>query len=86
MTRSGYRTGLLLTQPGWASARSASSPKSSPHRGAGSLDNLAADGDIYYSAEVQLGEVDASHGFRVFDYWARNVSASKARLTSPSWS
>jgi hypothetical protein len=22
--------------------------------------------------EVQLGEVDASHSFRVFDYWARN--------------
>ena len=27
---------------------------------------LAADGDTYYSVEVQLGEVDASHGFRVF--------------------
>jgi hypothetical protein len=38
----------------------------------GSLDILAADGDTYYSVEVQLGEVDASHGFRVFDYWARN--------------
>jgi hypothetical protein len=38
----------------------------------GSLDILAADGDIYYSVEVQLGEVDASHSFRVFDYWARN--------------
>ena len=38
----------------------------------GSLDILAADGDIYYSIEVQLGEVDASHSFRVFDYWARN--------------
>lgn len=38
----------------------------------GSLDILAADGDTYYSIEVQLGEVDASHGFRVFDYWARN--------------
>jgi predicted DCC family thiol-disulfide oxidoreductase YuxK len=21
---------------------------------------------------VQLGEIDASHSFRVFDYWARN--------------
>jgi hypothetical protein len=38
----------------------------------GSLDILAADGDRYYSIEVQLGEVDASHGFRALDYWARN--------------
>ncbi len=38
----------------------------------GSLDILAADGDRYYSIEVQLGEVDASHGFRVFDYWGKN--------------
>lgn len=38
----------------------------------GSLDILAVDGDTYYSIEVQLGEVDASHGFRVFDYWALN--------------
>jgi hypothetical protein len=43
-----------------------------PH--GGSLDILAADGDVYYSVEVQLGEIDASHGFRVFDYWARNRS------------
>ncbi len=43
------------------------------HQGkAGSLDILAADGDRYFSIEVQLGEVDASHGFRVLDYWARN--------------
>ena len=42
----------------------------SPH--GGSLDILAAEGDTYYSVEVQLGEVDASHGFRVFDYWASN--------------
>lgn len=40
--------------------------------GGGNLDILAAAGDTYYSVEVQLGEVDASHGFRVFDYWARN--------------
>src|SRR4051794_18468394 len=40
--------------------------------GGGSLDILAATGDTYYSVEIQLGEVDASHGFRVFDYWARN--------------
>ena len=38
----------------------------------GNLDILAADDDTYYSVEVQLGEVDASHSFRVFDYWARN--------------
>jgi hypothetical protein len=38
----------------------------------GSLDILARDGDTYYSVEVQLGEVDASHSFRVFDYLARN--------------
>jgi hypothetical protein len=31
---------------------------------------------------VQLGEVDASHGFRVLDYWARN----RARYpTRPTW-
>lgn len=40
--------------------------------GGGNLDILASAGDTYYSIEVQLGEVDASHGFRVFDYWARN--------------
>jgi hypothetical protein len=44
----------------------------SPH--GGSLDILAAEGDTYYSVEVQLGEVDASHGFRVLDYWASNRS------------
>jgi hypothetical protein len=42
------------------------------HATGGSLDILAADGDTYYSVEVQLGEVDASHGFRVLDYWAHN--------------
>jgi hypothetical protein len=42
----------------------------SPH--GGSLDILASDGDTYYSIEVQLGEIDASHSFRVFDYWALN--------------
>jgi hypothetical protein len=42
--------------------------------GAGLLDLLALDpgSDTYYSVEVQLGEIDASHSFRVFDYWARN--------------
>lgn len=41
---------------------------------AGSLDLLALDrgSDTYYSIEVQLGEIDGSHSFRVFDYWARN--------------
>jgi hypothetical protein len=40
----------------------------------GVLDLLALDAgsDTYYSVEVQLGEIDASHSFRVFDYWARN--------------
>jgi hypothetical protein len=47
----------------------------------GSLDILAAsaDGDTYYSVEVQLGEVDASHGFRVFDYWAANRARSPGK-------
>lgn len=40
--------------------------------GGGVLDILATSGETYYSIEVQLGEVDAPHGFRVFDYWARN--------------
>ena len=43
-------------------------------QGGGALDLLALDpgSDTYYSVEVQLGEIDASHSFRVFDYWARN--------------
>jgi hypothetical protein len=47
----------------------------------GSLDILAAsaDGDTYYSVEVQLGEVDAPHGFRVFDYWAANRARSPGK-------
>lgn len=40
--------------------------------GGGSLDILAESSGTYYSIEVQLGEVDSSHSFRVFDYWARN--------------
>jgi hypothetical protein len=42
----------------------------------GLLDLLAVDhgSDTYYSIEVQLGEIDGSHSFRVFDYWARNRS------------
>lgn len=40
--------------------------------GGGNLDLLAAADHTYYSIEVQLGEVDSDHGFRVFDYWARN--------------
>lgn len=39
---------------------------------AGRLDILASDGQRVYTVEVLLGEVDASHGFRVLDYWARN--------------
>jgi hypothetical protein len=44
----------------------------------GLLDLLALDrgSETYYSIEVQLGEIDGSHSFRVFDYWARN----RARL------
>jgi hypothetical protein len=47
----------------------------------GSLDILAAssEGDTYYSVEVQLGEVDAPHGFRVFDYWAANRARSPGK-------
>jgi hypothetical protein len=33
---------------------------------------LAADDDSYFSVDVQLGEMDASHGFQVLDNWARN--------------
>lgn len=40
--------------------------------GGGSLDILAESSGTFYSIEVQLGEVDGSHSFRVFDYWARN--------------
>ena len=36
--------------------------------GGGNLDLLAAAQETYYSIEVQLGEVDSDHGFRVFDY------------------
>ena len=42
------------------------------YRGAGRLDLLMASGETHYAVEVQLGEVDYSHGFRVLDYWARN--------------
>ena len=44
----------------------------------GLLDLLAVDhaSETYYSVEVQLGEIDASHSFRVFDYWARNQARS----------
>lgn len=41
-------------------------------RGGGYLDILARQDKTYFSIEVQLGEVDASHALRVFDYWARN--------------
>jgi hypothetical protein len=33
---------------------------------------LAADEDRYFSVDVRLGEVEASHGFAVLDNWARN--------------
>lgn len=52
-------------------------------RGAGSLDILASDGeDTYYSIEVQLGEIDASHSFRVFDYGRSTERDTPARRTS----
>ena len=41
-------------------------------RGGGYLDIFARQDKTYFSIEVQLGEVDASHALRVFDYWARN--------------
>jgi hypothetical protein len=39
----------------------------------GRLDILAYDAalDTYYEVELMLGEVDADHGFRCLDYWAR---------------
>lgn len=39
----------------------------------GRLDILAyrPELDTYYEIEVMLGEVDADHGFRTLDYWAR---------------
>lgn len=79
MTRSGCRTGLPLIPPGWASATCGSSRRELSAPRGGSLDILAADGDTYYSVEVQLGEVDASHSFRVFDYWARNRTRFEGR-------
>ena len=33
---------------------------------------MAADASRYYSVNVKLGELDASHGFHVLDSWARN--------------
>lgn len=40
------------------------------HAGGGYLDLLFADGDTYYSVEVQLGGIDASHAFRTLEYRA----------------
>ena len=39
----------------------------------GRLDILAYDAalDTYYEIELMLGEMDADHGFRCLDYWAR---------------
>jgi len=33
---------------------------------------LATDEERYFSVDVRLGELDASHGFQVLDNWARN--------------
>ena len=48
----------------------------------GRLDILAyrSDIDTYYEMELMLGEVDADHGFRCLDYWARErLKRSNAR-------
>lgn len=48
----------------------------------GRLDILAyrSDIDTYYEIELMLGEVDADHGFRCLDYWARErLKKSNAR-------
>ncbi len=48
----------------------------------GRLDILAyrSDIDTYYEMELMLGEVDADHGFRCLDYWARErLKKSNAR-------
>lgn len=58
----------IPTRPGTADARASGLTQS----GGGNLDLLAVAEDTDYSIEVQLGEVDSDHGFRVFDYWARN--------------
>ena len=33
---------------------------------------LATDEERYFSVDVQVGEIDASHGFQLLDNWARN--------------
>jgi hypothetical protein len=53
--------------------------------GGGVLDILATSGDVYYSIEVQLGEVDASHGFRVLTTGPGTVESSPARPTLRCW-
>jgi hypothetical protein len=50
----------------------------------GSLDILAADGDTYYSVEVQLGEVDASHSFGCSTTGPVIASVSRERPMSRS--
>jgi hypothetical protein len=40
--------------------------------GGGYLDLLFARDDVYFSVEVQLEGVDASHAFRALEYWTRN--------------
>jgi hypothetical protein len=43
------------------------------HTAGGLLDLLLEREDTYFSVEVQLGVLDASHGFRTLEYWARNT-------------
>jgi hypothetical protein len=42
--------------------------------GGGYLDLLLERDEIYFSVEVQLGGLDASHAFRALEYWTRNRS------------
>ncbi len=58
--------------------------KSQLHRpansGGGRLDLQLVDDDIedrVYDVELQRGELDASHGFRALDYWAREQKADE---------
>ena len=77
-TSAGFRIGSPRTPSASASVTSRSSTRSKdrPPAACSISWRWIAKARTYYSVEVQLGEIDASHGFRVFDYWARN----RARL------
>ena len=74
MTSNGSRTGWRPIRRASDSGTCRSFDQEQNQGHGGLLDLLALDrgSDTYYSIEVQLGEIDASHSFRVFDYWARN--------------